>query len=66
MHALKLTQAAGNGSMTARLQTCWAIQLVVHLLLLPPFTLGALQRAAPLVRCDSVQLANSECKKCRL
>ncbi len=47
--------------MTPRLRTCWAVQLVVHLLLLPPFTLGALQRAAPMVRCDTVLLANKEC-----
>ncbi|DBB04521.1 TPA: Golgi apyrase [Trebouxia sp. C0004] len=29
-------------------QSCWAVQLMVNLLLLPTFTLGALQRAAPM------------------
>ena len=52
--------------MTPPLQTSWAIKLVLHLLLWPPFTLGALQRAAPVVRCNIVQLANKECEKCRL
>ncbi|KAA6427188.1 MAG: hypothetical protein FRX49_02945 [Trebouxia sp. A1-2] len=42
--------------MTPPLHTCWAVQLMVHLLLLPPFTLGALQRAAPMQPVSSLKV----------